>query len=187
MIKNLKKMSYVTALVLAGIYISGCAPTQVIISRISMEQVQQIETEKTTKRDVFDKFGAPKAIAAKDEVSTFPAERIAGYGGTAPPIYDSRILLYERYIGLPYYRIDSDTLFELFSKDRQLTEYHQIYYYSDNVLRKGVFEPESRLWILINEKTSIVEDYIFRKHYNVVIDGKFRDVKPYSSLSTDNP
>ena len=116
----------------------------------------------------------PKAIAAKDEVSTFPAERIAGHGRMPRPFYEVKTRL-------PYYRIDSDTLFELFSKDRQLTEYHRIYYYTDLVYRPFSFQPESRLWILINEKTNIVEDYIFRKHYNVYQKHKFIDVKPYSS------
>lgn len=185
MIRNLKKILYVTALILlAGVCIGGCAAKKQF-DIIPMGKVQMIESEKTTKREIFEKFGPPKAIAAKDEVSTFPAERIAGRGGLAP--YDVSVPYSARFTHLPYYRIDSDILFELFSIGRQFTEYHRVYYYSDSILRKGVLEPESRLWILINEKTSIVEDYIFRKHYNVLIDGKFRNVKPYSSLSTDNP
>ena len=180
MIKILKRMLYASVFaVLAGFNISGCAPARLDI--IPMEQVEQIETEKTTKKEIFDKFGPPKAIAAKDEVSTFPAERIAGHGRMTPPIYDSSTPIHEWKTRLPSYRIDSDTLFELFSKDRQFTEYHQIYYYSDRVRRKGVYEPESRLWILINEKTSIVEDYIYRKHYNVVVDKEFLPVTPYFS------
>lgn len=173
MIKNLKKKLYISVFtVLAWFYISGCGAT-LVPETIPMEQVQQIETEKTTKKDIFNKFGSPKAIAAKDEVSTFPAERIK-----------VGIPFYEKITALPYYKIDSDTLFELFSKDRQLTEYHQIYYYSDLVPRwykRGLFQPQSRLWILINEKTNIVEDYIFRMHYNVWQKDVLRDVKPFFS------
>ena len=180
MIKNLKRILHITLFViLAALYTSGCAPTRLDI--IPMEQVQQIETDKTTKKEIFDKLGPPKAIAAKDEVSTFPAERIAGHGRLTPPHYDSSIPIHEWKTRLPYYRIDSHTLFELFSKDRQLTEYHQIYYYSDGIPRKGVYEPESRLWILINEKTGTVEDYILRKHYNAVVGKDFLPVTPYYS------
>ena len=66
MIKNhKKKISLSVFAVLAGFYISGCVSSPQILDAIPMEQVQQIETEKTTKRDIFNKFGPPQGHSGK--------------------------------------------------------------------------------------------------------------------------
>ena len=69
--------------------------------------------------------------------------------------------------------IQSETYFQLFSTKNTLTNEHIIYYYfsTEKSGIRGMFlfvGKEStdinvdQLWFLINEKTAIVEDYIFR-------------------------
>lgn len=206
MIINLKKILYFTTLtVLLAVQTSGCAPWYKF-TIIPIEEVRKIELQKTTKKELIEKIGQPKVIVSKDEVSKLPAERIAAAGRATSSTIDSPLLIHEKFTELPYYKIDSDTFFELFSTDHELTEYHKIYYYSDMYVlirdspRKDFYgrkiwgydpnswyEPESRLWVLVNEKTGIVEDYTFRKHYKTSLkDGKrsskYRNVIPESSL-----
>lgn len=76
MIINMKRTPYVYVFtVLAGLYISGCTPTRLDI--IPIEQVQQIETEKTTKSEPSEVFTEAKTSSSR----IIPAKHGYGYLG----------------------------------------------------------------------------------------------------------
>lgn len=167
---------------LTAFWLSGCV-TPAHHNMIPLEDLDQIELKKTSINKITTRYGKPKAIIKPDTVTSLPAERTASMGRMTPPIYDSSKPYYEHGPLPDYYKIDSDTFFELFKKDHKLTEQHRIYYYSDSILRRGLYEPESRLWILVNSETSLIEDFIYRKHYNAKIDKVILPVIAYSSES----
>jgi len=70
--------------------------------------------------------------------------------------------------------VDSELIFELFSEKHEIGDHHIIYfYYSIGTHSGGIMAFPllfvgsgsvniDRLWILINQKTHRVEDYVFR-------------------------
>ncbi len=118
----------------------------------------------TTKQDLLEQFGPPTAIVAQHEIVAIPAP----FAWNAGPATSFKMIARD-------YRFQSDTFFELFSSGHGLGEYHRIYYYDYVVSSKtgyifivafnesGMTETD-RLWVLVNEKTGIVEDYVFKKH-----------------------
>jgi hypothetical protein len=125
---------------------------------IKDKQVIMVEPGKTTKKELFEWFGAPMAIAARDEITVIPSVT-GSLGGS---------------LRRGHYKINSDTFFELFSADHELSEYHRVYYYRYAAAKKtgyfavfAVYEIGKimidNLWVLVNEKTGVVEDYVFRK------------------------
>ncbi len=140
----------------------GCAPAPPVWTGkpIEDEKINRIKPGQTKKQDIIEWFSAPMAIAVQGEVLKIQAEASWAYGNPR---------------GGYYYQVDSDTFFELFSSQHKLTEYHRIYYYYHAVSTKegyvfifSVYESGrtkfDKLWILVNEKTGIAEDYVFRKH-----------------------
>jgi hypothetical protein len=122
---------------------------------------EKIQPGKTTKQELFALLGAPMAIAVQGEMT---AVLLPSAVVSRPP--HSR----------EYYEIQADPFFELFSTRHTLTVYHQVYCYYNawNITMTffGVvayYETGNttidRLWVLVNEKTGIVEDYVFRKHH----------------------
>ena len=123
-------------------------------TRIETEQLNKIQPGKTTKNEVFEWIGPPMAVLASNEFNPVPM----------PFMWESRVRS----------SIQSDTFFELFSSKYQFHEYHRVYYFYYAVSRKtGYIGPFvsvettktkfDKLWLLVNEKTGIVEDYKFRK------------------------
>jgi hypothetical protein len=151
-----------TLFVLSLAFLWGCVP-QIPArtgTKIRDYQVEKIQPGKTTKRELFEWLGPPMAIAVRDEILTIPTQSVwvqnhLDFGG--------------------YYEIQSDTFFELFSSQQQLHEYQRIYYYYYAVSKQTAYlgllvnyergkTDIDKLWVLINEKTGIVDGYVFRKH-----------------------
>lgn len=168
---------------LAAILLTGCTTTRNPDSMVPLEDLVKIKTGHTSIDTIVKTYGDPKAILKPGIVASLPAERIAVTGRMTPQIYDSSRPYYEFQSSQKYYRIDSDTFFELFKQNNRITDQHRIYYYSDSIQRRGLFEPESRLWILVNSSNSVIEDYIYRKHYNARLDDYIFPVKELSSRS----
>jgi len=114
--------------------------------------IDKIQRGKTTKQEILDWLGLPKAIARKGKIIKAPSN--------AP----------EK--GME--EVDSELLFELFSEKHEIGDHHIIYFYHSSVTQIGniIIVPLvyvgsgsvniDRLWILINQKTHRVEDYVFR-------------------------
>lgn len=122
------------------------------------KQVIMVKPGKTTKKELLEWLGAPMAIAVRDEITVIPSVTGSLVGS----------------LRRGYYKINSDTFFELFSADHELSEYHRVYYYRYVAAKKtgyfalfAVYESgktmTDNLWVLVNEKTGVVEDYVFRK------------------------
>ena len=116
-------------------------------------RIKGIQRAETTKQEILTWFGPPVAIARQGEIMTFPPPGPTKEG---------------------YKEVRSETFFELFSAKHKIIEGHIIYYYYYSVI-KGSFAAiglvgnskqrlvVSKLWILINNTTGIVEDHLFRK------------------------
>jgi len=120
---------------------------------LSEHELEKIQPGRTTKQEVLEMFGPPLGIARRGEILNVP---------TANP----------RKTGLE--KIPSETFFELFAQKHSLTSDHIIYYYFSSktssiggiilFAAKGSTDINvAKLWVLINEKTAIVEDYKFRR------------------------
>ena len=140
---------FFTVVLLASAYLSGC----IYVTKTTDEQLftkaqaEKIERGKTTKAEVLQWFGPPLAIVRKNE------------GGQALKGEED---------------IRPETFFELFSGKHVISQDHVVYYYRN--LGKGAmigyvvvagraqeWKTRERLWILINQKNGIVEDYMLRQ------------------------
>jgi hypothetical protein len=155
----MRKFFLLTGVGLMVLFLSECVPAIPMRTGrpLKDDKILTITPGKTTKQDIIELFGAPMAIAKQGEVLKIQSERTYLSPKSS------------------YYEIDSDTFFELFSSQHTLTEYHRIYYYYHAVSKEtglvlGFFIYENgktifyKLWILVNEETGMVEDYVFRKH-----------------------
>ncbi len=139
---------------------------------IREDRVVMISPGTTTKQDLLEQFGPPTAIVAQHEIAAIPIPLV----WIAGPATSLSMLSRD-------YRFQSDTFFELFASGRGTGEYHRIYYYDCVVSYKtghifivafyesGTTETD-RLWVLVNEKTGIVEDYVFKKYNQKASFGK---------------
>jgi hypothetical protein len=121
------------------------------------EQVKQIRNYYTTKADILGWFGPPVAIARQGAVLKVPPPGPVKRGSREVP---------------------AEEFFKRFAENRVLTGDHIVYYYQDSSLHwadilflYGVFPttPSMRVtkfWVLINEKTGIVEDAVLGKEEN---------------------
>src|SRR2546423_8252066 len=150
---------------LITVTLQACAPALPLSSGVSLSEarVQRLQPGKTSKHEVLELFGMPLSIAKKGEVLTVSrgSEYKAGGSGV-------------EHAGL--YFVPADTFFELFTPKHRIGEYHRIYYYYDAVSNKpllmlGVYFRESsttrsdQLWMLINEQTGLVDDFVFRPQH----------------------
>lgn len=117
------------------------------------KQIKQIAPGTTTKQQLLDWFGPPAAVARKGAVLKLPGS-------------DSG--------KMDYQDVRADTFFELFSSKHALTDHHIVYYYLFTEVKSTqavvVFAGKvdnqlktDRLWILIDDDTGSVVDYIFRR------------------------
>lgn len=165
-----------SVLLLAVAPASGCLILPEITPDYGIEDpgklVAAVEPGKTTKRELLKRFRPPVAIAARDEITAVPVA------------YDHPALRPGN-----AYAIRSDTWFELFSADRELTDYHRVYYYAtlsrSHVLMffwifnyRGSSTETDRLWFLVDERTGTVEDYAFKQHGEPVLFGRPRTAGP---------
>ena len=156
------------AVAVAALLLGACLPAATLRTGQSIgdDRVRAIVPGTTTKGDLLESFGAPAAILARGEVavvdvpSTWAAPDRSEYSGS----------------------FDADTLYELFPKAPGSDEYRRIYYFRHVVSRKTIFfmlvavygrgdTTSDRLWVLVDEKTGIVEDYAFRKSGAVTVFG----------------
>ncbi|MCK5335951.1 MAG: hypothetical protein KAQ67_07305 [Gammaproteobacteria bacterium] len=117
---------------------------------VNRENVNKIIKGVSDKSFVFELFGPPDAVARKGKVIYIPAKE-----------------------GAASRKVNSDTLFELFTADNKITEKHIIYYY-DNTKVVGsmtfiMFAASGEtavhsnlLWILLNSETGVVQDFVYR-------------------------
>jgi hypothetical protein len=115
-------------------------------------RIKQIQRAETTKKDILKWFGPPVAIARQGTTMTLPPPGLTKEG---------------------YEEVSYETFFELFDAKHEIIEGHIIYYYYYREI-KGSFAAigpvdnskqrlvVSKLWILINDTTGIVEDYLLR-------------------------
>jgi hypothetical protein len=147
----------IAAIVIIAFIASGC----MIVSEkfqtgesFQKKQITEIKPGTTTKQQILDWFGPPAAVARQGS-----ALKIPGTGSGKAGNQDVQF---------------SDTFFELFSAKNTLTEHHIVYYYPATEIRStqvlvvfaGTADKKvstDRLWILIDDRTGIVVDYIFRK------------------------
>ena len=105
--------------------------------------VKNIQPGKTTKEDILNWFGPPLAIARKAE--------------------EDKMIAVEN--------VRADTFLELFSARRTLTDSDVVYYYRNVEIRSsgGMIglaviahnqEATAKLWILIDNRNGIVEDFV---------------------------
>ena len=128
-------------------------------SEIKAARVAQIQPGKTLKRDALKWFGIPMTISARDEVVVVPKASI--------PDNEYRVPRRPTVV-------NSDTFFDLFTSDVELTKYHRVYYFYFSESRDLTYylilakydEIETKfdkLWLLVDERTGIVEDYFFKE------------------------
>ena len=120
--------------------------------------INKIQRGKTTREEITQWFGVPKAVARKGEKIKLPTTTATPYMGG---------------VEMPGEEVSSDTYFALFSK-RQVTENHIIFLYVYTT-SKGMnfYMPffgymggkalKNTLVILIDDSKGIVEDYIYDK------------------------
>ncbi len=139
----------------------GCVATGV---PLRTEQVKSIVPGKSTKNDLLDMFGAPASIASRNETLTLPSPAIM------------KKPLSNRFS----YKLRADTFFTLFPP---VDEYHRIYYFYRAVsytypvwyilyFGENGKTKTDRLWVLVNEKTGLIEDYAFKRYEEGTIFGR---------------
>jgi len=135
---------------------SGCGVVGTryrIESPLQASEVKKISPGKTTRREVLDLFGPPAAIARRgQEIVTVPVPGIRKESSQ---------------------QVQADTFFALFSAYAP-NDSHVIYYYWRAEMREthgvilgamGTLGKLSvdKLWVLIDERTGVVVDYVFRE------------------------
>jgi len=147
-----------------ALILTGCIPMPPMYSGLTLDkkQIDNIHPGKSTKYEILSSLGPPLAIAVRDEPVTFES----------PTIWIIRNDHKPQLAPGKYNEIESDLFFELFSSQHDLTEYHRVYYYYSALSRLhiwfgGMYKKAKtdidELWILVNEKTGIVEDYFLKK------------------------
>ena len=148
--------------VLLGLFLSfltGCITLfKYSGTEIKASRVAKIKPGETLKRDALEWFGAPITISAPGELIVIPK--------ASTPDKEYRV---PRRATI----VESDTFFDLFASEIEITEYHRVYHFYFSESRELMYflmvatydEIDTRfdkLWLLINEKTGVVEHYFFR-------------------------
>jgi hypothetical protein len=132
-------------------------------TEIKVARVAQIQPGKTLKKEALEWFGAPMTISARDEMVTVPKASI--------PDNEYRVPRRPTVV-------NANTFFDLFTSDAELTKYHRVYYFYFSESRDLTYylfiaqydEINTRfdkLWLLVDERTGIVEDYFFKEGIRV--------------------
>lgn len=128
-------------------------------TEIKAARVDQIKPGQTLKRDALEWFGIPMTISARDEIVVVPKASVPDREYRVP----RRSTI-----------VNSDTFFELFSSEVEFTEYHRVYYFYFSESRnltyyflvakhEDIETKFDKLWLLVDERTGIVEDYFFKQ------------------------
>ncbi len=158
---RMKRLALLLVLALAA----GLAGCGMLMERhradepLERTRAADIRTGLTTKKEVLAWFGPPLAVARKGTIMIIPPPRSTRDG---------------------WQEVSSDTFFELFSSRHAAMEDPIVYYY-DSYRERGmgfqlffnalggitIRSQVDRLWVLIDNRTGVVADYVFR-------DGKER-------------
>ncbi len=126
---------------------------------IKAARVAQIQPGKTLKREALEWFGPPMTISARGEIVVVPKASVPDKEYRVP----RRPTI-----------VESGTFFDLFTSEAGFSEYHRVYYFYFSESRELMYfllvatydEIETKfdkLWLLVDERTGIVEDYHFKK------------------------
>lgn len=165
----LKRSKIMTSFVISGtilLCLSGCVVIggeRLADEPIGKKWVEMIRPGQTHIREIMTRLGSPVAIARQRQTMVFP-----------PPGMGKR----------GYLEIQPDAFFELFSSNRILREEEVVYYYQSSrktdsglfmffivINGGGVVERinAERLWLLVNERTGLIEDFVYRS----AVDGGY--------------
>lgn len=140
------------------ILLPGCIWGSVKYDRmLRKEVVKSIESYKTTRKNILERFGPPSILARKEGTVLLPS--------LDPKDEKMR-------------EVNSIVFFKYFLQRHDISEHHAVYYYYDEWEKiNGVSIPIgntlfslpltstdlqfSELWVLVNRKTEQVEDYMF--------------------------
>ena len=140
------------------ILLPGCIWGSVKYDRmLRKEVVKSIESNKTTRKNILERFGPPSILARKEGTVLLPS--------LDPKDEKMR-------------EVNSIVFFKYFLQRHEISEHHAVYYYYDEWEKiNGVSIPIgntlfslpltstdlqfSELWVLVNRKTEQVEDYMF--------------------------
>jgi hypothetical protein len=159
MIKLSKISIEYSAVVLILACLSGCCligGQYLADEPIGKKRVEKISPGQTSIREVLTWLGPPSAIARSGKTVIFPPPSIGKSGSL---------------------EMNSDAFFELFSPGRALREEEVVYYYDAS--RKSSLGglaimilinfggqtdrvKVERLWLLVDERTGTIEDYVYR-------------------------
>lgn len=128
-------------------------------TQIKASQVAQIQPGKTLKREALEWFGAPMTISARGEIVIIP---------------DAIVPDKEYRVPRRPTVVESETFFDLFASDNEITEYHRVYHFYFSESRELMYflivamydqidTKFDKLWLLVDERTGVVEDYFFIK------------------------
>lgn len=128
-------------------------------TEIKAARVAQIHPGRTLKKEALEWFGPPMAISTRNEMVTIPKASIPDNEYRVP----RRPTI-----------VNSDTFFDLFTSNAEFTKYHRMYYFYFSESRNLTYyllvakydEIDTRfdkLWLLVDERTGIVEDYFFKQ------------------------
>ncbi len=143
---------------LAALCLCGCFVTRERFQAdepLRGERIDGIRRGATTRQEILERFGPPAAVARRGTTMAYPPPGPAKRGRAD---------------------VQSDAFFELFSTGRALRDAEIVYYYDSSrvkatgvliipVVGGGQYSHEvvvDRLWLLIDEGTGLVEDYVFR-------------------------
>ncbi len=156
-ISTVKTLLFGAVLSFFAVGTTGCAVISgkyVVEEPFTGAQVKQIRNYYTTKADILGWFGPPAAIARKGTVLKVPPPGPFKRGSREVP---------------------AEQFFKLFAESHALTGDHIVYYYQDSslhwadiVIVSGAFPTTpsmrvTKLWVLINEKTGLVDDALLGK------------------------
>ncbi len=156
-IGNVKTFLVSAVIALFAIGMTGCAVISgkyVTEEPFTGERVKQIRNYYTTKADILGWFGPPVAIARQGAMLKVPPPGPVKRGSREVP---------------------AEQFFKLFAENHELSVDHIVYFYQDSslhweeiVILNGAFPTTpsmrvTKLWVLINEKTGIVEDVLLGK------------------------
>ncbi len=144
--------------VLGVFWLGGCCVVRERVradEALPGEQIRGIRRGATTKQEILERFGPPAAVARPGTTTVYPPAGAAERG----------------HVG-----VSSDALLELFSTGRALRDTEIVYYYAASRLdATGVLivpivgwgyhsmeMAEEQLWLLIDDRAGVVEDYVFR-------------------------
>ncbi len=154
-----KRMGNFVLLVLASLSLAGCCMVSANYREdetIGRERVLKVKCGETTREDIVTQLGPPIVIARKGKPMLYSAPRLAT---------------------VRFAKRSSEPFLELFSKSRALRDDEAVYYYRATERNETAFlmilllvnmggsgneVQTEHLWLLIDEKSGIVEDVVYR-------------------------